>query len=82
MKTIQMTLDESLLQQVDQIVRELQTTRSAFIREALQEALQAYRTRRLEEQDEAGYQAILAEPAEVAEWVTEQHWGDVWNEEK
>ena len=81
-KTIQMTLDESLLQQVDQVVRELQTTRSAFIREALEGALQAYRIRRLEEQDEAGYQAIPVELTEVVEWATEQVWGDAWNEEK
>ena len=32
MKTIQMTIDESLLQQVDETVELLQTTRSAFIR--------------------------------------------------
>jgi len=82
MKTIQMTLDESLLQQVDQMVGELQTTRSAFIREALVWALQAYRIRRLEEQDEAGYTAIPANPTEIVEWTTEQVWGDAWNEEK
>ena len=82
MKTIQMTLDEALLQQVDQLVRELQTTRSAFIREALKGALEAYRIRRLEEEDEAGYRAIPAEPAEVTEWITEQSWGDAWNGEK
>jgi len=31
MKTIQMTLDENLLNQVDKAIRELETNRSAFI---------------------------------------------------
>jgi len=36
MRTIQMTLDEDLLNQVDRVIRELKTNRSAFIRESLQ----------------------------------------------
>ena len=32
MKTIQMTIDEALLQQVDQTVQSMNTPRSAFIR--------------------------------------------------
>ena len=63
MKTIQMTIDEPLLEQVDETVEELQTTRSAFIREALEQALRAYRVRHLEERDEAGYRAVPAEPS-------------------
>ena len=79
MKTIQMTIDESLLQQVDLKVKELQTTRSAFIREALEEALRAYQVRRLEERDEAGYTAGPANSTETAEWDAEQAWGEAWN---
>lgn len=82
MKTIQMTLDESLLQKVDQTVTELQTTRSAFIREALEKLLNTYRIHRLEEQDEAGYKAVPAKAEEIDEWATEQVWGDAWNGEK
>lgn len=82
MKTIQMTIDEPLLKQVDETVEELQTTRSAFIREALEQALCAYQVRRLEERDEAGYKAIPAELADADEWSTEQEWGDAWNEGK
>lgn len=82
MKTIQMTIDETLLEEVDKTVDELQTTRSAFIREALEQALSAYHVRRLEERDEAGYKAIPAEPAATDEWSNEQEWGDSWNEAK
>ena len=35
MKTVQMTLDEDLLKSVDQAVKKLQTSRSAFTRDAL-----------------------------------------------
>ena len=74
-----MTIDESLLQQVDQTVEELQTTRSAFIRKALKEALRAYHIRRLEERDEAGYEAVPATSRDINEWASEQVWGDEWN---
>ena len=39
MKTIQITLDEALLAEVDQVVREQGANRSAFIRHALRLAL-------------------------------------------
>lgn len=35
MKTVQMTIDENLLVQVDTLVAELGTNRSAFMRDAL-----------------------------------------------
>lgn len=82
MKTIQMTIDEHLLQRVDQTVDALQTTRSAFIREALEQALRSYRIRRLEERDEAGYRARPVNTKEIDEWTTQQAWGDEWNEGK
>lgn len=82
MKTIQMTIDDSLLARVDQTVASLQTTRSAFIRLALEEALNAYRVSRLEERDEVGYTAVPAAPTETDDWQTEQVWGDEWNAEK
>ena len=82
MKTIQMTIDETLLQQVDQTVAGLNTTRSAFIRLALEQALQQYQVRRLQEKDEAGYTAVPASAPDSDEWMTEQVWGDEWNEEK
>ena len=77
-----MTIDESLLQQVDKKVQELRTTRSAFIREALEQALLAYQVRRLEERDEAGYAAVPVDAEETEAWADERAWGDRWNGEK
>lgn len=39
MKTIQMTIDEKLLKLVDKVTRSRRTTRSAFIRVALEEEI-------------------------------------------
>lgn len=79
MKTIQMTIDETLLEQVDRTVQTLETTRSAFIRMALEQALRQYHVRRLEERDEVGYSAVPTNPSETNEWQNEQKWGDEWN---
>jgi metal-responsive CopG/Arc/MetJ family transcriptional regulator len=56
MKTIQMTIDEELLQEVDTAVDNLGTSRSAFMRQALQQALRQMRIASLERQHVAGYQ--------------------------
>ncbi|MCP4415333.1 MAG: CopG family transcriptional regulator [Chloroflexi bacterium] len=79
MKTIQMTINEALLQQVDRTVQDLHTTRSAFIRLALEQALHKYQVQLLKEQDEAGYTAVPANSVENDEWRSEQEWGDEWN---
>jgi metal-responsive CopG/Arc/MetJ family transcriptional regulator len=50
MKTVQMTLDESLVQEVDRAAQALATTRSAFARDALRAALEDLRERELERQ--------------------------------
>lgn len=76
MKTIQMTIDEPLLAQLDHAAEEMATTRSAFIRQALQAALRRYQIKCLEEQDRLGY-ARFPQTAEESEiWATEQAWSD------
>jgi metal-responsive CopG/Arc/MetJ family transcriptional regulator len=75
MKTIQMTIDESLLNQVDQAIQALHTTRSAFIREALQLALRQYKILELEQQHAEGYARYPVEPGEFDVWESEQAWG-------
>ena len=55
MKTIQMTLDEELLNRVDQLIQELNMTRSAFIRESLQSHLEKIRIKKLEKKQREGY---------------------------
>lgn len=75
MKTIQMTLDEELLAAVDKAVKALKTTRSAFTREALCEALNQLKTRRLEQKHRQGYQQHPTSQEEFSVWEDEQDWG-------
>ena len=74
-KPIQMTIDEPLLKQVDDVVEELGTTRSSFIRDALQVALQRYRIGQLERRQAAGYARHPVVPGEFDVWESEQVWG-------
>lgn len=76
MKTIQMTIDEPLLEEVDHLITTLNTTRSAFIRDALQAALRRYMIATLEEQHAQGYARRPVEPGEFDMWATEQAWGE------
>ncbi len=76
MKTIQMTIDEPLLNEVDRLIAELETTRSAFIRDALQVAIRSHTVHILEKQHERGYAEHPAEPGEIEVWLKEQAWGD------
>ncbi len=57
-KTIQMTIDESLLEEVDATIAELGMNRSAFIREALRQAMERFRMAELERKHAAGYAAV------------------------
>jgi metal-responsive CopG/Arc/MetJ family transcriptional regulator len=77
MKTIQMTIDEELLQEVDTAADNLGTSRSAFMREALQQALRQMRIVSLERQHVAGYEQYPVKPGEFDIWQEEQ----VWEEE-
>jgi metal-responsive CopG/Arc/MetJ family transcriptional regulator len=54
MRTIQMTLDDNLVQSVDKVVKELKTTRSAFTRNALRDAINNFSISRLEEEQNWG----------------------------
>ncbi len=75
-KTIQMTLDDTLLVEVDQACQKLNTTRSAFIREALRLMLQKQRIAELERRHAAGYARHPVQPDELDIPETERAWGD------
>lgn len=75
MKTIQMTIDEPLLAEVDQMIQALDTTRSAFIRQALELALQRNRIAEMERKHAEGYAQHPVEPGEFDVWEDEQSWG-------
>ena len=75
MKTIQMTIDDHLLKLLDQFTRARKTTRSAFIRQAIESEIRRHRIRELEEQHAQGYARKPVEPGEFDVWLDEQAWG-------
>jgi len=76
MRTVQMTLDEDLIARLDRTTRRLKTTRSAFARKALREALERLHTSNLEKRHREGYQAKPSRRGEFDAWESEQVWGD------
>ena len=76
MRTIQMTLDDDLVKAVDRISKELCTSRSAFTRKALRDALARYNLEQLEHKHRRGYERHPAATDEFSVWETEQTWGD------
>jgi metal-responsive CopG/Arc/MetJ family transcriptional regulator len=76
MKTVQMTLDEELVVAVDCLARKLKTTRSAFTRDALREALARHCVKELEQKHRLGYQRHPVAGGEFDIWQTQQQWGD------
>lgn len=76
MRTIQMTLDEELLNRVDAVIAEQQTTRSAFIRESLQFFLEKIRITELEKKHREGYLKHPVKAGEFDVWEDEQTWGN------
>jgi metal-responsive CopG/Arc/MetJ family transcriptional regulator len=75
-KTIQMTIDEPLLAEVDQVVQDLGTTRSAFIRHALQFALRQHKIQEMERKHEEGYTRHPGKPDEFDVRESEQMCGE------
>lgn len=76
MKTVQMTLDDSLVDAVDRAARSLGTTRSAFARDALRAALVNLKEREMEHRHREGYARKPVRPGEFSDWEDEQVWGD------
>ena len=76
MRTIQMTLDDNLVKAVDRVSKQLHTSRSAFTRKALREALARYSLEQLERKHRQGYERQPVVADEFSVWETEQAWGD------
>jgi metal-responsive CopG/Arc/MetJ family transcriptional regulator len=76
MKTVQMTLDDDLVREVDLIAKELHTTRSALTREALRAAIRDIKIKRLEKGHRAGYERYPVAQGEFDVWHSQQAWGD------
>jgi len=76
MRTVQMTLDDDLVELVDKIVKKLKTTRSAFTRKALEDAVHSINIKHLEEKHRKGYELYPPKKPEFSVWEREQEWGD------
>ncbi len=76
MKTIQMTMENELVERVDARVKALGTTRSAFARDALRDALTRLDEKELEARHVAGYTRDPAEPGEFDIPEGDHAWGD------
>lgn len=76
MKTVQMTLDDDLVKEVDLIAKELHTTRSALTRAALRAAIDDLRVKRLEKRHCMGYERHPVTKEEFGVWHDEQAWGE------
>jgi len=76
MRTVQLTLDEELVEAVDKTAKKLGTTRSGFTREALRAALVQSRERELERKHREGYLRKPPKRGEFTVWEKEQAWGE------
>jgi metal-responsive CopG/Arc/MetJ family transcriptional regulator len=75
-RTVQMTMDEELIESVDEAAKSLRTTRSAFTRDALKEALARLHLKKLEAKHKRGYTTQPVAADEFSVWEKEQEWGD------
>ena len=76
MRTIQMTLDDELVKAVDRVSKQLHTSRSAFTRKALRDALARHSLEQLERKHRQGYEQHPVATDEFSVWETEQAWDD------
>lgn len=68
MKTIQMTLDDDLVSEVDEIVKQLRMNRSAFTRLALRAAIDRHNQEQLEQQHKQGYERWSRKIGHAVKW--------------
>lgn len=74
MRTVQMTLDEELIAEVDRIAAKSGSTRSAFTRAALRQAIRQIELEEKEKKHRDGYARRPVTPDEFADWEDEQVW--------
>lgn len=76
MRTVQLTLDEELVEAVDKVAAGLGTSRSGFTRDALRAALARTRERALERKHHDGYQRMPVKRGEFILGLDGQAWGE------
>jgi metal-responsive CopG/Arc/MetJ family transcriptional regulator len=75
-KTVQLTLDETLLERIDRATQALGIPRSDFIRQAVEISLQNMAISELERRHRKGYKQHPIKPGEFDVWEAEQAWGE------
>ncbi len=80
MKTIQVTIDEELLAQLDRPLKGRSRLRSAFIRESIAARLKELKRRHLERADREGYRKYPVQPDEFDVDPSCLAWGDEWED--
>lgn len=76
MRTVQMTLEDELVEAVDSAARRRNQSRSAFTRDALRTALEKLAEQAREQQHREGYLKHPVGPDEFSDFEDEQAWGD------
>jgi metal-responsive CopG/Arc/MetJ family transcriptional regulator len=76
MRTVRITLDDDLVAAVDEVAGKLQTTRSAFAREAMRAAIRRFHESQLEHRHRRGYEFHPSQKSEFAVWENEQTWDE------
>jgi antitoxin component of RelBE/YafQ-DinJ toxin-antitoxin module len=74
METIQLTIDESLLTELQRATNALHMTPSDFMRVALERALEQREIIAKERRDAEGYARYPQSAQEIEEWESEQDW--------
>lgn len=78
MKTIQITIDEALLERVDQATQQLNMSRSSAVRAALAQWLHERHMEELDRLTEEGYRRAPARPDEFRSEPSQRARGDDW----
>lgn len=76
MRTIRISLDEPLLEQIDEAAAHLGISRSAFLREAARRSVREWRIRNMERAHEESYKLMPQPLEEVDRWACIQDWGE------
>jgi metal-responsive CopG/Arc/MetJ family transcriptional regulator len=76
MKTIQITIDEPLLERLDEAATCERIARSGLIRSAIEQFLEDRELTELERRDEAAYREHPVDEDELAPWLKVQAWED------
>lgn len=74
MQTIKLAIDEDLLARIDSIAHELLITRTAFIQQAVEDALNQQTTLAKESQHALGYERSPVVPDEFGDWGSIRVW--------